>query len=326
MSFTYNDEGIRTSKTVNGVTTNYYYQGSLLYAEETNSQIIVYFYDENGAPVGFMYRGADYGENVWDVYAYEKNIQGDIVAVYDAATGTKLISYYYNAWGDYWVTYHNNGYSTTATKNPYKYRGYYYDNNLGLYYLQTRYYDANTCRFINADGYISTGQGIIGYNMFAYCNNNPVMYVDYTGEFLLPVLIVCGIVAVVTAVGINKYKINKSEEIVANNTTPAMGEEFSNYDGEEEPTYGMTTDEKMGFIRKIRNDDSTIKSNWSEADMLREIEYHETGYRIVVFFGSDPDKEGSLADRLEHVNFEEKQNFTTYFRRFFGNLLPWGIN
>ena len=133
-------------------------------------------------------------------------------------------------------------------------------------------------------------------------------------------------VAAVTAVGINKYKINKSEEIVANNNTPAMGEEFSHYDGEEDPTYGMTTDEKMAFIRRIRNNNDTIKSNWSEADMLREIEYHETGYRIAVFFGSDPNKEDSLADRLEHVNFEKEQTFKTYFRRFFGNLLPWGIN
>ncbi len=72
--------------------------------------------------------------------------------------------------------------NTTATKNPFKYRGYYYDVNLGLYYLQSRYYDQNTGRFINADGYVSTGQGLTGYNMFAYCGNNPVMRADPNGE------------------------------------------------------------------------------------------------------------------------------------------------
>ena len=119
MSFTYDDEGIMTSKTVNSVTTNYYYQGSLLYAEETNSQITVYIYDENGAPIGFMYRGADYGNGVWDIYAFEKNIQGDVVAVYNASTGVKLVTYKYDAWGNTTVAYSNNGANTTAVNDSY---------------------------------------------------------------------------------------------------------------------------------------------------------------------------------------------------------------
>lgn len=202
MSFTYNDEGLRTSKTVNGVTTNYYYQGSILYAEETNSQITVYIYDENGAPVGYMYRKASYGKDVWDVYAYEKNIQGDIVAVYDALTGTKLISYVYNSWGEFSIVYHNSGSSTTATKNPYKYRGYYYDNDLSLYYLQTRYYDAKTCRFISPDTssvLTATPTALTDKNLFAYCDNNPVMRVDEDGEFWLElgIMVVGGLVGAV---------------------------------------------------------------------------------------------------------------------------------
>ena len=184
MSFTYDDEGIRTSKTVNGVTTNYYYQGSLLYAEETNSQITVYLYDENGAPIGFMYRGANYGNGVWDIYAFEKNIQGDVVAVYNASTGVKLISYKYNAWGECTTAYYNGGSSTTATKNPYKYRGYYYDSDLGLYYLQTRYYDPVICRFISPDSVMSdVGGDICGYNLYAYCFNNPVNMGDPSGNW-----------------------------------------------------------------------------------------------------------------------------------------------
>ena len=180
MSFTYNDDGLRVTKTVNGIVTAYYYQGSLLVAEETNSQILVYIYDANGAPVGFKYRGVNYASGTWDTYAYEKNLQGDIVAVYDTATGNKLIAYKYNAWGVCTTSYYNSGSTTTATKNPFKYRGYYYDSNLGLYYLQSRYYDPNTGRFINADGALY--HSMLGYNMFAYCENNPVNYYDPTGE------------------------------------------------------------------------------------------------------------------------------------------------
>ncbi len=70
-----------------------------------------------------------------------------------------------------------------ADVNPLRYRGYYYDSETGFYYLQSRYYDPNTCRFINADSYASTGQGFLGYNMFAYCGNNPMDRVDTKGAF-----------------------------------------------------------------------------------------------------------------------------------------------
>ena len=142
---------------------------------------MVYIYDANGSPIGFKYKTPSYAENTWDVYYYEKNLQGDIVAVYNSS-GTKLISYAYSAWGETTTTYHNGGASTTAINNPYTYRGYYYDKDLGLYYLQSRYYDANICRFINPDKFVSTGQGLTGCNMFAYCGNNPVNRVDPTGE------------------------------------------------------------------------------------------------------------------------------------------------
>ena len=78
--------------------------------------------------------------------------------------------------------YHNGGASTSARFNPLRYRGYYYDTETGLYYLNSRYYDSVAGRFINADGYISTGQGLLGFNMFAYCGNNPVMFFDYFGN------------------------------------------------------------------------------------------------------------------------------------------------
>ena len=186
-SFTYNDEGIRTSKTKNGVTTTYYLNGSQIVAEETSGNVTVYLYDETGLPIGMQYHGASYAEDAWDVFWYEKNLQGDIVAVYNES-GTKLISYKYDAYGRCFSTQHNGGYSTQAYNNPFRYRGYYYDRDLELYYLNSRYYDSYTGRFISADGYVSTGQGLTGYNMYAYCNNNPVNRVDYTGQFWSEIL------------------------------------------------------------------------------------------------------------------------------------------
>ena len=286
--------------------------GSQIVAEQWSDKLIVYLYDATGAPMGMMYRTTAYAEEQWDVFWFEKNLQGDIVAVYNSEGNNVVTYYYYNAWGNHMVSYTNGGNSTGAQYNPFRYRGYYYDTDLGMYYLQSRYYDARIGRFINADGYVSTGQGLTGNNMFAYCGNNPVNRVDPTGE--------------IWSLVINLFKIIKSNVIVANNDTPAMGEEFDNYTDSEAPTYGMTIDEKMAYIRRIRLNNDTIKDNWSEAAMLREMEYHETGYRIAVFFGSDPKKEKSLADRLEHVDFEKEQNFITYFRRFYGNLLPWGVN
>ena len=81
---------------------------------------------------------------------FEKNLHGDIIAVY-ASRGTKLIEYNYYAWGTFWTSYKNGGQNTTATKNSLGYRGYYYDKDLEMYYLASRYYFTKICRFISPD-------------------------------------------------------------------------------------------------------------------------------------------------------------------------------
>ena len=133
-----------------------------------------------------QYHGATYAENVWDVFWYEKNIQGDIVAVYNQA-GTKLISYTYDAWGNFITTYYNGTSSSSiAAKNPFRYRGYYYDADLSLYYLNTRYYDSIVGRFVSADNSNvlgATPDQLTDKNLYAYCDNNPVMRSDNGGEF-----------------------------------------------------------------------------------------------------------------------------------------------
>ena len=112
-------------------------------------------------------------------------MQGDIVRVYNSE-GVKLVSYVDTAWGDRAsTTYHHGGANTTVTNNPFTYRGYYYDRDLGLYYLQSRYYDSKICRFINADHssvLLATPLALTDKNLYAYCDNNPVMRVDNSGE------------------------------------------------------------------------------------------------------------------------------------------------
>ena len=113
-------------------------------------------------------------------YYFQKNIQGDVLHICNAG-GAVVVEYTYDAWGNILTTTGSMA-STLGQYNPFRYRGYYYDSETGLYYLQSRYYDPEVGRFINADKYASTGQGILEKNMFAYCLNNYVMGYDPTGE------------------------------------------------------------------------------------------------------------------------------------------------
>ncbi len=112
-------------------------------------------------------------------YLFRKNIQGDVTHIY-TESGTLVGQYAYDAWGNCAILQDTNG---IATLNPFRYRGYYFDQENDLYYLQSRYYDPETCRFISPDdiSYLDP-ETIGGLNLYAYCLNNPVMYVDPTGQ------------------------------------------------------------------------------------------------------------------------------------------------
>ena len=185
-TFTYNDEGIRTSKTLSsGSRVEYVLNSSQIVAEMTDTYTIVYMYDASGSPIGMQHRLNSYDEGVWDVFWFEKNLQGDIVAVYNS-DGVKCISYVYDAWGKILktTTHNSEGTNAYASKNSFRYRGYYYDRDLRLYYLQSRYYDSKICRFINADGELAeVSEDLQGYNLYAYCFNNPIMYSDQSGNW-----------------------------------------------------------------------------------------------------------------------------------------------
>ena len=129
-----------------------------------------------------QYRKSSYAANVFDTFYFEKNLHGDIIAIYNES-GRKILEYTYDAWGNHSVTW---TYLTMETlpagTNPFRYRGYYYDTDTGLYYLQSRYYNPQWGRFLNADGYVNANGDLIGFNMYAYCSNNPVIHSDPSGK------------------------------------------------------------------------------------------------------------------------------------------------
>ncbi|MBQ3482257.1 MAG: RHS repeat-associated core domain-containing protein [Oscillospiraceae bacterium] len=190
-SYKYNAAGFRTSKTVNGTTTEYFLNGSQLLAQKTGDTHLWFFYDSEGNRVGLISGGL--------IFYYLYNVQGDVVAIVRASTGQIVARYSYDAWGNCTVT-NAEGY-ITGTKNPFRYRGYYFDAETGMYYLGSRYYNPELGRFISPDVFISTGQGLLGCNMFAYCNNNPVNMADYAGgePISIGVATAVGIVAILLA-------------------------------------------------------------------------------------------------------------------------------
>ena len=172
LSFVYNESGLRTSKTVNGVTHSYVWQGSKLAADITDAYALYFHYDSSGEVIGFTRtaNGAD------TEYFYVKNLQGDILKVI-TATGTEAATYTYDAWGKLLTST-----GDLADINPLRYRGYFYDTETSLYYLKSRYYNPEVGRFINPDVFATTDvDGVLSANMFAYCENNPIRNSDSSG-------------------------------------------------------------------------------------------------------------------------------------------------
>ena len=171
IQMSYDSNGMRTQKTVGGVKTNYYYDSDKnLIALVKGNDTLLFYYDSDGSATSFSYNGT--------MYFYVKNLQGDVIRIIDLA-GTEVASYVYDAWGNIKDT---NGEPTIREINPIRYRGYVYDTETGLYYLQSRYYDPFAGRFLNADAYCDTMSGSpLSTNMFAYCENDSINYADYDG-------------------------------------------------------------------------------------------------------------------------------------------------
>ena len=169
--FTYNANGMRTKRVSTDKEYTYVYDGSNLVRMTVDGQRVMISYTPDGTPLSIHYNGY--------LYYYVTNAQGDVVALVNGSQEA-AVEYRYDAWGNI-LDITGRAKDTIGEINPLRYRGYVYDSDTGLYYLQSRYYNPEMGRFINADGLISTGQGLVGNNMFAYCNNNPVLLVDSEG-------------------------------------------------------------------------------------------------------------------------------------------------
>ncbi|WP_411676149.1 RHS repeat-associated core domain-containing protein [Caproicibacter sp.] len=174
VEYTYDSNGIRTGKLVNGTKTTYFLDGSTIIAQQTDSDVLWFLYDSDRTLVGFTYNDT--------AYYYTKNVQGDVTGIVDSNVNL-VAEYTYDAWGKPLSTTYENGYEEVAQANPFRYRGYYYDSETGLYCLSSRYYDPQTGRFLNADAQIGANQDIRDYNLFVYCGNNPVNRSDVGGLF-----------------------------------------------------------------------------------------------------------------------------------------------
>ena len=169
ISYTYDMAGVRSSKTVGSTTYKYTTLSGLVTRQTGGNATIDFVYDESNQPLAMKYNGK--------VYYYVLNAQGDVVRIVDGSRNV-VASYSYDPWGKLLSSS-----GTLANVNPLRYRGYYYDSETGFYYLQSRYYDPEIGRFINADSYASTdATGLLSTNMFAYCENDPVNKSDPDGE------------------------------------------------------------------------------------------------------------------------------------------------
>ena len=167
--FVYNADGLRVQKTVNGVATKYTLHGKNVVHMTSGTDELHFFYDAQNRPAVVVYNGT--------AYAYVKSLQGDVIAILDAA-GNVVVSYAYDAWG---APIGKSGAlaETLGTVQPFRYRGYVFDEETGLYYLRSRYYSAERCRYVNADSLLRTN--LITLNAYHYCRNNSISFRDAGG-------------------------------------------------------------------------------------------------------------------------------------------------
>ena len=200
VSYSYDVNGIRTSKTYNGVSTSYLLSGSRILQETRGSDTLIYEYDDNGSLRSLVYNG--------DRYLYVSNGTNDITGILDS-TGSLICRYDYDGYGNCTIT--NLGSDNIGEINPFRYRGYHYDSDSGFYYLNARYYDPQTGRFISPDEveYLGAGGSVLSYNLFTYCENGPVNKEDKDGcasQTVSKQGIINYLFAIITIYGITSYK------------------------------------------------------------------------------------------------------------------------
>ena len=185
-TYSYNADGQRIAKAVNSANGDeynyrYYYNGDILAGYRlvitksdgsSTTHNVAFMYDENGEAFGIEIGGKE--------YFYVKNAQNDVIAIVNSNNET-VVSYQYDSWGKLLSCEDTSENDIVSFINPYTYRGYYYDSDTEMYFLKSRYYNPELHRFISADGLINANQDVLGYNLFAYCSNDPINCSDTTG-------------------------------------------------------------------------------------------------------------------------------------------------
>ena len=204
VSYEYNLDGIRTSKTVNGETTNYILEGKNIMVEESPKRMLYYIYDSNEL-IGLKYNN--------QTYFYKKNLQGDIIGLYNSDF-EQIVTYTYDAWGKVLSVTDNFGNEITDSNhigliNPFRYRSYYYDEETKLYYLNSRYYNPEWGRFVNVDKLLENA--FKGYNLYLYCRNNPIILKDDNGGFPITATLIIGGIIIAGGICIVKNLSNDED-------------------------------------------------------------------------------------------------------------------
>ncbi len=163
---------------MNGTVTTYVLHGKNVVHLTQGSNNLHFFYDTQNRPAVVVFNGTS--------YSYLHNLQGDIVAILDS-NGNKVVEYKYDAWGKP-ISKTGSLASTLGTLNPFRYRGYVYDEETGLYNLQSRVYSPDLSRFINADGIIGATGVLLSHNGYSYCSNNPARRKDIGGAFFFDII------------------------------------------------------------------------------------------------------------------------------------------
>ena len=171
VSYEYNDAGYRVARHINSGDYLYELEGDMVLVETIPGHVLYYTYDINGTLISVNIDG--------DEYFYKFNLFNDIIGLYDEY-GDLVVTYFYDSWGNLLDMVDDSG-TNAGSLNPYRYRSYRYDWETNLYYLNSRYYNPETGRFISADGLIGDVGNILSHNMYAYTENNPVTYVDPNG-------------------------------------------------------------------------------------------------------------------------------------------------
>ena len=184
VSYQYNSDGIRIGKTVNDTEASYFVDASgTMQAMKQGDEELVFMYDATGRREGFIWYHDGQKQGT---YYYLYNVQSDVIGMV-AEDMSPVVTYEYDAWGKL-LSVSGEQKDTVGKLNPFRYRGYVYEEEGGLYYVTSRYYDPEVGRFLNIDSMLAGNEDLLSFNLFTYCGTNPVNRIDPTGRSFIAIV------------------------------------------------------------------------------------------------------------------------------------------